>query len=90
MEAERGRGRALAGAGGSGPGATAGDVIALSDDQLAIVMGLARPLAPWQRGLYLETVARRLSGVEIGDGTVHAAAVAAQREVLSGPAARAG
>jgi hypothetical protein len=59
-------------------------VIRLSDDQLEIVMGLARPLPPWQRGLYLETVARRLIGVEVGDGTVHAAAVAAQREVITG------
>jgi hypothetical protein len=65
-------------------------VIALTDDQLEIVMGLARPLPPWQRGLYLETVARRLAGVEIGDGSVHAAAVAAQCEVITGSAEVAG
>ena len=59
-------------------------MIRLSDDQLEIVMGLARPLPPWQRGLFLEAVARRLEGAEIGDGSVHAAAVAAQREVISG------
>ena len=65
-------------------------MIALTDDQLATITRLAYPLAPRQRGLYLEAVARRLNGVEIGDGTVHTAAVAAQREILSGPAARAG
>jgi hypothetical protein len=59
-------------------------VIRLSDQQLETVMGLARPLPPWQRGLFLEAVARRLAGVEIGDGSVHAAAVAAQREVIVG------
>jgi hypothetical protein len=65
-------------------------VIRLSDNQLAIVMGLARPLPPWQRGLYLESVARRLTGVEIGDGAVHTAAVEAQREVITGRVAKAG
>jgi hypothetical protein len=75
---------------GRGVAGAAGAVIALSDDQLAAVMALARPLQPWQRPQFLEAVARRLSGVEIGDGAVHAAAVQAQREVLSGPAARAG
>jgi len=47
-------------------------------------MTLARPLAPWQRDLFLQAVARRLADVEIGDGTVHAAAIAAQREVMNG------
>lgn len=58
-------------------------MISLSDDQLQIVMGLAQPLAPWQRRAFLETVARKLSGQIIGDGSVHAAAIAAQREVIT-------
>jgi hypothetical protein len=33
-------------------------------------------------------VARRLTGQEIGDGSVHVAAVAAQREVINGSARR--
>jgi hypothetical protein len=41
-------------------------------------------LAPWQRDRFLQAVARRLTGQEIGDGSVHAAAVAAQREVITG------
>ena len=59
-------------------------MIALSDHQLEIVTSLARPLAPWQRDLFLQAVARRLADIEIGDGSVHAAAIAAQREVLNG------
>jgi hypothetical protein len=54
----------------------------LTDAQLATVMDLARPLAPWQRGPFLKAVARRLSGREIGDGSVHAAALEAVREVI--------
>jgi len=57
--------------------------IALSDEQLAMVVQLSRPLAPWQRKLFLEAVARRLIGIELGDGSVHAAAVAAVDEVIA-------
>jgi hypothetical protein len=59
-------------------------VIALTDEQLKIVQELARPLQRWQRDRFLQVVARRLEGETIGDGTVHAAAVAAQREVING------
>jgi hypothetical protein len=59
-------------------------MISLTDEQLEMLKVLARPLAPWQRGLFLQAVAQRLTDVEIGDGTVHAAAVAAQREVING------
>jgi hypothetical protein len=48
------------------------------------------PLRPWQRDSFLRAVARRLAGQEIGDGTVHAAAVAAQREVINGAPRRRG
>ena len=48
------------------------------------VMRLARPLQRWQRDAFLQAVVRNLDGVEIGDGTVDAAAVAAQREVMNG------
>jgi hypothetical protein len=58
--------------------------LSLTDAQLATVMQLARPLAPWQRGFFLEAVARRLVGQEIGDGSVHSAALAAVHEVISG------
>jgi hypothetical protein len=59
-------------------------VIALSDEQLKIEQELARPLQRWQRDQFLQAVARHLDGEEIGAGTVHAAAVRAQREVLNG------
>jgi hypothetical protein len=58
--------------------------LSLTDAQLSTVMELARPLAPWQRGLFLEAVARRLAGQEIGDGSVHSAAIAAVRDVING------
>ena len=59
-------------------------MIQLSDQQLDTVMTLARPLAPWQRDQFLQAIARRLVGQVIGDGSVYAAAVAAQREVITG------
>jgi len=55
---------------------------AFTDAQLATLKDLAAPLTPFQRSRFLELVAQRLAGREIGDGSVHAAAVAAQREVL--------
>jgi hypothetical protein len=58
-------------------------MIQLTDTQLATVMRLAGPLAPWQRPQFLEAVARRLTGQEIGDGTVHAACVEAVSEVIA-------
>jgi hypothetical protein len=64
-------------------------MIALSDAQMAMLQDFARPLQPWQRSLFLEAVARRLAGQVIGDGSVHAAAVAAQREIINRGYARA-
>ena len=58
-------------------------MIRLTDSQLATVMRLAGPLAPWQRSQFLEAVARRLAGQEIGDGTVHGACVEAVNEVIA-------
>jgi hypothetical protein len=59
-------------------------MIALTDNQLLILKTLAAPLSPQQRHVFLEVVANRLSGIEIGDGTVHSVAVAVQRELLRG------
>jgi hypothetical protein len=56
-------------------------MIMLTDEQLQIVRELATPLHPRQRQQFL---ARRLVGIELGNGMIYAAAVAAQREVLSG------
>jgi hypothetical protein len=58
-------------------------MIRFTDAQIATLRELAAPLAPWQRREFLEIVAERLAGTEIGDGSVHAAALAAQREVLA-------
>src|SRR5262245_32025136 len=58
-------------------------MIRFTDAQIATLRELAAPLAPWQRREFLEIVAERLAGTEIGDGSVHAAALAAQREGLA-------
>jgi len=58
-------------------------MIRLTDSQLQMLRELATPLSPFQRGRFLQLVAERLSIAEIGDGTVHKAGIAAQREVLS-------
>ena len=58
-------------------------MIRFTDAQIATLRELAAPLAPWQRREFLEIVAERLAGTEIGDGSVHAAALAAQREVIT-------
>ena len=44
--------------------------IALTDAQLAAVMRAAEPLAPADRGRFLEAVASALRDREIGDGTI--------------------
>ena len=46
--------------------------IALSDDELQIVMDGARPLAPHDRDAFLRAIAHQLSRQpELGPGTVH-------------------
>jgi hypothetical protein len=57
--------------------------LALSDTQLEILRRFAVPIPQQLRQLYLQSVGQRLAGVELGDGVVHAACVAAQREALN-------
>ena len=57
-------------------------MIALNDYQLALIMDLATPLARKQRSAFLETVAARLEGRRVGDGTLYRVALAVQRELL--------
>jgi hypothetical protein len=61
--------------------------IALTDAQLDVIHRLAWPLAPQDRGAFLELVAQLLQEQPtIGDGTVHRIAVEAQRRFWSPPA----
>jgi hypothetical protein len=53
--------------------------IALSDEALTMLFQLAEPLSPSDRGEFLECVAQRLQGREIGDGVIARVA----REVIS-------
>ena len=46
----------------------------LTDQQMTLLRQLAAPLAPSQRSAFLQDVARRLHGVELGDGTIAQAA----------------
>jgi len=57
------------------------NVLHLTDQQLALLRELAVPLAPSQRSAFLQEVARRLHGVELGDGVVAQAAREAQAAI---------
>jgi hypothetical protein len=59
--------------------------IALTDDQLEVIMRHAEPLQPGDRATYLRRVASLLHGVEIGDGAVARAARQAQSELFRAP-----
>ena len=57
-------------------------MIALNDYQLALIMDLATPLRCEQRSAFLEAVAARLKGRQIGDGTLYRTALEVQRQML--------
>jgi hypothetical protein len=64
-------------------------MIRLTDHQLEILGQLATPLLPFERGRFLQLVAERLADIVIGDGSVYAAGVEAQRKVLLSTSQRA-
>jgi hypothetical protein len=53
--------------------------IALTDSQLSAVMTAAAPLAPGDRGPFLEAVVAALEGREVGDGLLHRVIAEVQR-----------
>jgi hypothetical protein len=55
--------------------------IALSDLQMRMVMERAKMLRRYLRSAFLQAVAEELRGQEIGDASVHRAAIAAARKV---------
>jgi hypothetical protein len=59
--------------------------IALTDSQLEAVMAAAQPLAPADRGRFLQAVAEALRGQEVGDGAVYLAIAEAQRKYFAPP-----
>jgi hypothetical protein len=60
--------------------------LGLSDQQLAIIHAIARPISYKDRPQYLEAIAEALAGLtEIGDGVVAVAAMAAQRRFFQPP-----
>jgi hypothetical protein len=59
--------------------------IALTDAQLAAVMRAAEPLAPADRGRFLEQVAAALQDREIGDGLVGRVVAEMQRKFWDPP-----
>jgi hypothetical protein len=59
--------------------------LALTDLQLRDVSDICRVLPPWRRGEFLEQLAARLRGQEIGDGNVHRTAALVMRDVLNRP-----
>jgi hypothetical protein len=59
--------------------------LALTDEQMSQVLRCAEPLAPYDRGAYLERVAEQLRGRELGDGVVHLVCREVQRQFFSPP-----
>jgi hypothetical protein len=59
--------------------------IALTDAQLAMITAAARVLHQRDRSLFLEAVAARLSGVEVGDGVVARVVRETQRAFFRAP-----
>jgi hypothetical protein len=62
-------------------------LIWLDDESLDALKTAATPLAPWQRDLFLKTVARELgqaSDAQNGAGTVAKVARAVQKRILDG------
>jgi hypothetical protein len=60
-------------------------LIALSDEQMTTVTDIARLIPVQKRSEFLQEVALRLRGVEVGNGSVRRAAEAAWRAVLARP-----
>jgi hypothetical protein len=60
--------------------------LAISDDQMTIVLRGAEPLHPHDHGPYLEAVAELLRGREVGDGLVSRAVREAQGRYRQPPA----
>ena len=59
--------------------------IALTDSQLDAIVRASQPLAPVDRGKFLEAVAEALRGRVIGDGAVYLAIAEAQRKYFAPP-----
>jgi hypothetical protein len=59
--------------------------LALTDSQLDAVYRAAGPIPPDVRGAFLEEVAQRLAGHEIGDGAVYRVVMEVQRKFWSPP-----
>jgi hypothetical protein len=56
-------------------------LLALTGDQLSVVLCAAKPLHPTQRGAFLRRVAEQLCGRSINNAVVCSAAAAAQAEL---------
>jgi hypothetical protein len=59
--------------------------LALTDQQLEIVLAMAAPIAPADRSRFLEAVAALLPAIGNGDGAVALACCAAQRQYWRAP-----
>ena len=59
--------------------------VRLTDEQLAVIMAAAEPLAPADRGPFLEAVAASLRGREIGDGLIHRVIAEVQHRFFDPP-----
>jgi hypothetical protein len=60
-------------------------MVNFSDEQLAAIQSAAAPLSPADRSRFLEVIAVRLNGKDLGDGVVYHAIRDTQREFLKPP-----
>jgi hypothetical protein len=58
-------------------------MISFTDQQLAALRAAAKPLSPWDRSRFLQIVADRLMGKDLGDGAVYRVIRETQREFLT-------
>jgi hypothetical protein len=59
--------------------------VRLTDSELDAVMAAAQPIPVARRAAFLQDVAKMLSGVEVGPGSVHRAIAQAQRAHFDPP-----
>jgi hypothetical protein len=56
--------------------------VQLTDAQRQTIVDIARVIPEQQRDAFLQVLAEQLASVEVGDGSVHTAAIAARRAIM--------
>jgi hypothetical protein len=56
--------------------------VRLTEAQQRTILDIARVIPEQQRDAFLQVFAEQLASVEVGDGSVHTAAIAARRAIM--------